>query len=103
MMGERPNVTIIIEFDGAAELTHEEMWPDWDGEAVMTAADIADLVRSDGGLLRVMQDWELQRHLTAKVTVTERKPNPAYGGDDVLFGEAPPAELVTVTEAEVRA
>lgn len=96
---QRPMTSVRIEIE-TIELTHAQVWPDWDGEAVLTAADVAELIASEGGLASTIDAWNL--HPGATVEVIIERENPAYAGDDVLFGEAPPRMLVTRTTARVK-
>ena len=94
----RPSTTVTIEVN-LIELTHREVLPDWDGEQELTADLVAELIRRDGGLACAIRDWCLLDRATITVeTVTQ---NPLYGGDAVLFGEAPPPMRRAVTTAEV--
>lgn len=93
----RPTARVTIEIDPIT-LTHEEAFPDWDGQE-MGAADVARAIEADGGIARVIREWNLNP--SATVTVITEADNPAYGGDDVLFGDAPPRVLVVRSEAVV--
>lgn len=95
---QRPSTTVSIEVD-LIELTHREVLPDWDGEQELTADLVAELIRKDGGLVNAIRDWCLLDRATIRVETVEQ--NPLYGGDAVLFGEAPPPVRRTVTTAEV--
>lgn len=93
----RPTTRITITIE-PIELSHAEVWPDWDGEATMTAADVAAMIRSEG-IASIIEDWNLHPAVTVEV-ITEQE-NPAYGGDDVLFGSPPPKMLVAKTVVRI--
>lgn len=96
---QRPMTSVHIKIE-PIRLTHAQIWPEWDGEAVLTAADVVELIASEGGLASTIDAWNLRPGATVEVII-ERE-NPAYAGDDVLFGEAPPKVLVTRTTARAK-
>lgn len=49
-----------IMYEVSAELTVEELWPDGDAPANPTAADVYGLIKSSGGFVRVLRDWNLE-------------------------------------------
>jgi hypothetical protein len=83
---EQPVITVNIE--GTWDLSPTEVFPDgvpdeWDIGAVVAA------IKSAANVGRLIDDWSM----APGVTVSVSKPNPAYGGEDVLFGDPPPRRI----------
>lgn len=49
-----------IMYEVSAELSVEELWPDGDAPANPTEADVYRLIKSSGGFVRVLRDWNLE-------------------------------------------
>ena len=81
------NISFVVELD--AVLTPEEVFPDGIPEE-WGLADVVAAVKECRSVLRWMDDWNMRPSLRVVVD----KPNPAWSGDDVLFGDPPPRRLV---------
>ena len=95
MSNERTSIHISADMDWDAEIA--ELWPDGNAPDEITADVIADLIKANGGVRRVLRDWNLIDNLELHVVV--HRPNPAWKGDDVLFGAPPPRVLISSARA----
>ena len=95
MTAETTSIHVSADMEWDAEIA--ELWPDGDAPDVITADAIVELIETSGGVRRVLRDWNLIDALELHVVV--RQPNPAWKGDDVLFGEPPPRELFSSARA----
>ena len=86
--------TIVIDVQGEFVLTQEMVWPDGVPEN-WSIGDVVSVMKDHAGAAALVDAWNLGDGLDTRVTVT--KPNPAYAGGHVLFGD-PPSELSIVSE-----
>lgn len=87
------SVTISIEISGTFDLTPEQVWPDGVPEE-WTIADVVAAVKTARSVNRLIDDW----CMTPSVDVTVMRTNPAWNGDEVLFGKPPPRILTECAE-----
>jgi hypothetical protein len=83
------NVRISFTIDCDFDLTPEEVFPDGVPEN-WSLADVVAACRQSHNISRWMDDWNVEPGLRVMVD----RPNPAWLGDDVLFGDPPPRRLV---------
>lgn len=88
------DATITVSIDGDFCLSVTDVFPDGAPEG-WTITDVIDAIRETRNPEGLISDW----CMTPRVSVTIDRPNPAYGGDEVLFGD-PPSRYLTET-AEV--
>lgn len=82
------NETVSIELSANLELTAKEVFPDGVPDE-WGVADVAAAIRESRNVQSFISDWCID----VDVAVCVSRPNPAYGGDDVLFGSPPPRWL----------
>lgn len=93
----RDDPTITITYEGTVDLKVSDVWPDGDAPDVITADDVVLVMEQSGRKERVLSDWLLLDELEVQVAVSQE--NPAWSGDDVLFGEPPARWSNTFGEA----
>jgi hypothetical protein len=59
--------TVLFCFEADLELDEKEIWPDGDAPENWTPADVAAVVRSCGGPLAVLRDWDLGTELRLRI------------------------------------
>lgn len=69
-MDRKPYVYVTFEFDSIG-LTEEEVWSGGDMPDLPTAEDVAALVKDQGGLHRVVRDWDLIHGARVMVVTTD--------------------------------
>ena len=95
MSNERTSIHISADMDWDAEIA--ELWPDGNAPDEITADAVADLIKANGGVRRVLTEWCLVEGMELHIVV--HRDNPAWKGDNVLFGDPPPRVLVSSARA----
>lgn len=57
------SVSIGVHVRGDNDLTVADLWPDGNAPDPVTAADVVQLIRSCGGVRRVLTDWNLDHDI----------------------------------------
>lgn len=61
-------INITVTFD--ADLDIESLWPDGDAPEHPTIADVQKVIDRDGGIERVLHDWNLDQDPDVVITIT---------------------------------
>jgi hypothetical protein len=78
-----PSIGISIETH--IDMTAAEFWPDGPPEN-WTIDDAVAVIQGYGSVYRWLSEWDIHEF---DVDITVTRPNPAWNGDHVLFGEPP--------------
>lgn len=81
-----------VSFDGEIMLTSDQIWPDGDGPDEPTAIDVAALMRREGTICTLLQEWNLDDALDVYVDEQPIR----------LVAPSPKSERELETEAMVR-
>lgn len=65
----KPKFLLSLEMN--VDLSMEELWPDGDGPEDPTEEDVVNLIKSEGGILEILNDWNLSE--LVKVYVRKMK------------------------------
>lgn len=57
------NRTFLFEWVGIHELGISEIWPDGDAPADPTADDVMEVIRKEGGVSGILQNWNMPPQL----------------------------------------
>lgn len=60
-------------------LSESQIWPDGDGPENPTASAVEDLIESEGGIIKVIDEWSLDTASAYHYEVTEMGPAPEVG------------------------
>lgn len=78
--------TITISISGDFDLVPSDVWPDGVPDG-WTIDDVVALIHAVGSPMRLVDEWALG---DLDLDVTVDRPNPAWNGDTVPFGDPPP-------------
>lgn len=64
----KPEPSFYVTIDVAVTLKKSELWPDGDGPADPTEADVLALIKSEGGPVEILREWNLIDDIDLRVT-----------------------------------
>lgn len=63
----KPEPSFYVTIDVTVTLKKSELWPDGDGPADPTEADVLALIKSEGGPVEILREWNLTDDIDLRV------------------------------------